>query len=163
MTDTLTIDIGGVTVTPSAPERKGRVPRELVIDGVAVEYFNASSRTVFQFDETRVLKVEVDDNQNRHEWQVWCWFVENAPEASRHLAKSYSFHEAVTNDGFNITFLLQERLPGESPRRDSEAYFAACDELRGVLDCSLCDNGVHQWKMDDQGVPRCHDYALWMN
>ena len=26
----------------------------------------------------------------------------------------------------------------------------------------LDDNGPHQWKRDANGVPRCHDYALWV-
>jgi len=172
MTDTLTIDIGGVTVTPSAPERKGRVPRELVIDGVAVEFFDASSRTVFLFDDRRVLKVGLEDYQNHCEWEAW-QNMQGTP-AEPHLAKCYGYFEGTMPNGSSISFLLQERLTDEKPEEDDEDYqqaMLAClgvvydwiDEDDDLSDYELGDNGVHQWKRDKNGVVKCHDYALWMN
>jgi hypothetical protein len=170
--DTIKIDGRVVTPTPREGERnRYSPPNELIIDGVAVSFFDASSRTVFDFDDRRVLKVGLEDYQNACEWEMW-QELQGTP-AEPHLAKCYAYVEGEMPNGSSISFLLQERLTDEQPSVDDEDYQqAVLDCLRVIYigtvphdddlsDYELGDDGVHQWKRDKNGVVKCHDYALW--
>ena len=161
--NTSTVEVHGKQITPSS---NGRFTTyDIIIDGDEVHYFSESSRTVFDFDDDHVLKVECGSWQNKAEYDAYQRFVEGTPEVLPFLAKVVDF---VEQDG--VSFLVQERLTGDCPRVDDDAYIeatVACKQAVNVLHGwsrdYLCDNGTHQWKLDKDGVPKCHDFALWLD